>query len=68
MKCEYKQEIKNLVNTSVHFLLKKQVTKLYQRPMCYDASTSNLYEGILQEENVLKSKARVKARGNASFR
>ena len=34
----------NLVNTSVWFLLKKQVTKLYQRPMCLDVSTSNSYE------------------------
>ena len=45
----------NLVNTSVYFLLKKQATKLYQRPMCFDASASNSYESILQEQKVLKS-------------
>ena len=39
----------------MYFLLKKQATKLYQRPMCFDASASNSYESILQEEKVLKS-------------
>ena len=38
----------------------KKVTKLYQPPMCFDANTSNSYESILQEENILKSQRKVR--------
>ena len=44
-----------LLNTSGYFLLKKQVTKLHQRPTCFDASISSSYESILQEENFKKA-------------
>ena len=39
----------------MYFLLKKQVTKLHQRPACFDASISSSYESILQEESFKKA-------------
>ena len=58
MKCIINRKLE--FSQRVYFLLKKQVTKLYQRPMCFDASTSNSHESILQEEKFQK--------GNTSIR
>ena len=59
MKCIINRKLE--FSQRVYFLLKKQVTKLYQRPMCFDASTSNSHESILQEEKFQKGNTRHKA-------